>query len=73
MTDILICDRCGKDVPEAFIAETVSGGIYDVSSGYWSNYANPGERLVCDACMHADQRYRAIYGPFDAAIAKEKP
>lgn len=60
----LICDRCKKPQPGAFVGQKVSGGIYDVTGGTWKAYANPGERLVCDTCMHADPRYCAVYGPF---------
>jgi hypothetical protein len=53
------CDRCKKEV-EGFIDEAggMSAGVYVD----WMDFFNPGEHIVCDACMWADPRYIAIYG-----------
>lgn len=59
------CDRCHKCIEGIRVADelqTFTGGYYDVT-GYWSQYANPGESIVCDACMHSDERYLADYPP----------
>jgi len=60
----VICDRCGvtihsflhPDYPE------VTAGFYDTREGHWAWFAEPEENIVCDRCMHADERYKATYG-----------
>ena len=55
------CDRCGKGSYEADIKEEEES----ITAGYyrgWTEFTNPGELIVCDACMHADPRYIAVYG-----------
>lgn len=53
------CDRCRRPV-EGFLPDEggMSAGVYVG----WTEYMNPGELVVCDQCMWADSRYRAIYG-----------
>lgn len=55
------CDRCQSDVEGYIDPEGWSAGVY-VTTSYWSKFANPGEKQVCDACMWADPRYIAKYG-----------
>lgn len=59
----IVCDRCKQVVPDA--ARECGGttcGYYDVERGQWKKYADPGEKYLCDACMHQDSRYQAVYG-----------
>lgn len=58
----VVCSRCGHPVahsrrPQGF---GMTAGYYVVAA--WRDFCNPGEVYVCDACMWADPRYRAIYG-----------
>lgn len=56
------CDRCHQD-KEGGIEAEMSWGAYFVAAGSgWEKFANPGETVVCDACMWADPRYIATYG-----------
>jgi hypothetical protein len=55
------CDRC-KEVIKDFHQPTAGG----MTAGYyyrWYDFMDPGEEVVCDACMWADPRYIAAYGP----------
>ena len=65
MTDITIqCDRCGRLVKgqiDAYDNQTITAGFYDVSRGYWSQYARWEEENVCDHCMHTCPKYLATY------------
>jgi hypothetical protein len=59
----IICDRCG-DLIDGFRGEHATAGFYDTTGdSWWSKFSNPGEQNVCDACMWADPRYIAEYGP----------
>jgi hypothetical protein len=58
----ITCDRCGKEI-DGFRGEYATAGFYDVTGqSWWSRYARPGERNVCDDCMWQDAGYRADYG-----------
>lgn len=71
------CDRCKQqidgirepaDPATGFVGAT--GGFYETGNPEgWGKYADPGERIVCDACMHADPRYIAVYGDRRAKTA----
>lgn len=70
MTDFHgVCDRCGKQIegmwePKTDTAPGFTAGWYRVDEDGvgWGRYTNPGERIICDACMWADPRYREVYG-----------
>lgn len=52
------CDRCHSAV-EGFMPDAIgmSGGVYVG----WTQYMDPGEHVVCDHCMWADERFLAVY------------
>jgi hypothetical protein len=58
------CDRCRKIV-QGFRGHGCTSGFYErdghPSTG-WGRFMNDGENRLCDACMHADPRYLALYG-----------
>lgn len=60
------CDRCGVEVNGTVLIDgddiVCTGGFYDVVNG-WTEYAEPGEMIVCDKCMHSDPKYKEIYSP----------
>lgn len=61
----VICDRCGASI-DGMRGEFATAGFYDTTGqSWWSKYAKPGERVVCDTCMWSDPRYRADYGVHD--------
>lgn len=68
MADItVVCDRCGKTVeglhsPATETSMGMTAGYYDTSGQPWSDFVDPGERIICDDCMWADARYIAVYG-----------
>lgn len=68
MTYVLVyCDRCNRQVKNAFQTPRYTSGFYDVTSGLngknqWRRYAREGERRVCDSCMWADPKYIAEHG-----------
>ena len=68
MTTVLVyCDRCQKQIKNAYRSPTATAGYYDVTPGLngknqWRRYANEGERNVCDVCMWADPKYIAEHG-----------
>lgn len=55
------CCRCETPI-KGFAAPygSITSGYYIAS--VWADYCNPNEIYVCDACMRADRRYKAIYG-----------
>ena len=62
---IVNCDRCKKPIQDASIVEAVPGvaftcGYYNLE-GYWKKYANEGETVICDTCMHLDPKYQEDY------------
>ena len=59
---MIVCDRCRQVLPKADRTEIWTIGFYDTTSHDWARFANPGETVVCDACMWADPRYIAVYG-----------
>lgn len=60
MANTVHCDRCQQDV-EGFIDPDPSGMSGGVYVG-WTEFMNPGERVICDRCMWSDPRYIKIYG-----------
>lgn len=58
----ITCDRCGK-VVHGGISEDFTAGFYNVSEGYWSQYARWEEERICDDCMFKDPKYKKIYNP----------
>jgi len=63
----VICDRCGKTIeglhsPDTETSMGMTAGYYNTSGQPWAQFVNPGENVVCDACMWADERYIAVYG-----------
>lgn len=68
MTTVLVyCDRCHKQVRDAYRSHDTTAGFYDVVPGlhgknHWSRFAREGERNICDACMWADRKYIEAYG-----------
>lgn len=67
----VVCDRCGKTIEGLhYSAENglpgSTAGYYDTTGKPWSDFANEGERVVCDACMWVDARYQAVYGDMAA-------
>jgi hypothetical protein len=61
MSNVIIkCDRCKQDI-EGLQTEDFTGGFYR-TEGYWSKFANEGEKIVCDNCMFNDARYILVYG-----------
>lgn len=59
----LECSRCKK--PFAGFKDdylSITLGYYEVAEGYWKDFANEGETVICDPCMLADYRYIAVYG-----------
>lgn len=62
MYDRIHCDRC-HEFKEGCVDQKVTNGCYDVTEGFWSNFARPGERLICDDCMHSDPVYIDAMGP----------
>lgn len=54
------CDRCQRGF-KGSATEFFTAGFY-LSSPYWEEFCNPGERIVCEPCMHSDYRYIAVYG-----------
>ena len=63
MNVTVICDRCKQQVA-GIKTETATGGFYAVGKpgSQWGRYANPGEFILCDACVGSDPRYLAEYG-----------
>ena len=58
----ILCDRCGNHV-EGFIDTHFTSGVYVVGpDSYWSAFARPGEKIICDPCMWADPKYVEVYG-----------
>jgi len=56
----ITCDRCGKVVNGIFddtLGRVITGGYYDVSDGYWKQFARWEEENICDDCMHSDPKY----------------
>lgn len=70
MSNITVkCDRCGKliegvEYPPEEGKLGATGGFYRIKEDGvgWGKYTNPGERVICDACMWQDERYIADYG-----------
>lgn len=60
------CSRCGSEV-HGTESEEATSGFYRVLVGPWEEYGEPGEYVLCDACMLSDPRYQARYGTPRAA------
>ena len=64
----LTCDRCAGtsevcDYYEADGSLFATGGYYRLDNlEGWGRFARPGESRICDACMHAEPGYIAVYG-----------
>lgn len=59
----LTCDRCHKVIEGFTDGAGMTAGYYEGGSGsYWAKFMGKEEKRVCDACMWADDRYRAVYG-----------
>ena len=59
-TEYIVCDRCQKQIEKS--EGPVTAGYYDTSKGFWSQFANENEKIVCDTCMWKDERYIKVYG-----------
>lgn len=56
------CSRCLEAIKDFEPpGDGMTAGYYVAAA--WGKYANPGEVYICDACMWADARYIADYGP----------
>jgi hypothetical protein len=68
VTDAPDCDRCKQPIKDYAPPDPETGvtaGYYDVSEGSgWETYANPGEKRVCDDCMHRHPIYAARHMTF---------
>lgn len=67
MTACLVyCDRCKKQVQEAYRSMGQTSGFYDVVNyphgNQWARYAREGEHNICDACMWSDPKYVLEHG-----------
>jgi hypothetical protein len=67
MSDLLrekiTCCRCKQEINGFKDHMTgTTAGYYEVHAGYWNEFANPGEKNICDECMFQDERYIAVYG-----------
>ena len=67
---LLTCDRCHQ-VSEVCKSGKFSAGYYDMQ--YWQEFSNPNENLVCDWCIHTDQRYIDTYGETAESIRRKQP
>jgi hypothetical protein len=57
---MICCDRCKQEIVGARPPDPDG-----MTAGYyvgWKEQMDPGEHIICDACMWADPRYIAIYG-----------
>jgi len=59
-TDTVTCDRCGLILEKTpkFLGMTI--GYYENNIA-WSEFFNPGEKILCDECLQGDLRYLEIY------------
>jgi hypothetical protein len=61
------CSRCRMPIKDFAPADPETGvthGYYDVREGRgWEEFSKPGEKFVCDDCMHRHPIYFARYGP----------
>jgi hypothetical protein len=65
------CSRCNVSIEvETDPDEIFTRGYYDVrptdSPAGWDKFANPGETILCDACMWRDPRYIEVFGDMNA-------
>jgi hypothetical protein len=62
----LNCDRCKNPIRDFAPPDPETGvtaGYYDVTEGSgWEIFSKPGEKIVCDDCMHRHPIYAARYG-----------
>ena len=54
-----ICSRCHRSI-EGSIEFQISSGCYDVTDGFWRQFARLDEKILCDGCMHADPEYQKV-------------
>jgi len=52
-----VCSRCNQ-----FVFPPPSPATFDLTTLYWSQFASPGELLLCASCLYADYRYIAVWG-----------
>jgi len=72
-TVIVKCDRCSVPAKGLESAEGTSG-FYRADIGTpWSKYAQPGEHVICDACMWADPEYQKDYPQAKGPQVKSSP
>lgn len=55
------CSRCKKAVEE-LESDQGTGGFYRVDTGYWQQFAQEGESILCVHCMQISPEYRKFYG-----------
>lgn len=62
----LICDRC-RNIINGYVyyfkGIRITSGFYEVNNGF-RGFFNGGEFILCDSCVHSDERYQLVYGKF---------
>ena len=53
---LIRCDRC-KQWVEGEIWDIGTSGVYKG----WKKYMDPGEDVICEACMWSDPRYKKVF------------
>jgi hypothetical protein len=62
-TPVVECSRCHAKLDVDYSPDDAfTCGFYAVAVGVWSQFANPGEVFLCDACMWSGPLYISIYG-----------
>ena len=56
----LLCSRCGETMT-GLETEVGTSGFYRLEGTIWAKYGRPGETVLCDDCMQADEGYRRDY------------
>lgn len=51
------CDRCNKLVEGEVSIDGTTVGYYDVSNGFWAQFARWDELILCDNCILNDPKY----------------
>lgn len=64
----ITCSRCNTVVngmlSDSIKSIIVTSGFYQVDKGYWSAYAEPHEKYLCDTCMFKTPKYIKTYGRY---------
>ena len=56
------CDRC-SNVINGIETPEFTGGFYKVKTGgCWDFLAKNDESILCDTCVHSDEKYKKQYG-----------